>query len=302
MLSQETDLHHLTNRNNLSIQNIHLLYFTYPNKGKTRERAMKRELTVAVVLLAAASGQVAAQTPDQLAELRAVRAELARVEADLRKAAACATGTQTVNATLRRRVVWMPESQAQALGLELWTDTNGITPRIPITAAAPVTGAAVLGQSAPITQSTVGAFAAPTTVLQSQPLGGSVLSSAPIQTFSAPVQTFSAPIQTFAAPVQTFSAPVQTFAGGAAVNYAPSSFGYVNSAGVGFVQSTAALGMDNNPHLQEQLPYFRSSWVARSPLQAYETVQFRGTDASTTPHGGHPYVVYPYHARWATRR
>ena len=69
---------------------------------------MKRELTVAVVLLAAASGQVAAQTPDQLAELRAVRAELARVEADLRKAAACATGTQTVNATLRRRVGWWP--------------------------------------------------------------------------------------------------------------------------------------------------------------------------------------------------
>jgi hypothetical protein len=296
MLSQETDLHHLTNRNNLSIQDTYIIYFTYPNNGKPRERDMKRELTMAVVLLAAASGQVEAQTPVQQAELREVRAELARVEAELKKAAACCTGTQTVNATLRRRVVWMPESQARAMGLELWTNENGITPRIPMTAAAPVTGASLLGQS------TVGAFAAPTTVLQSRPLGGSILSSAPIQTFSAPVPTFSAPIQAFSAPVQTLSAPIQTFAGGAAVNCAPSAFGYANSTGVGFVQSTAALGMDNNPHLQEKLPYFRSSWVARSPLQAYETVQFRGTAASTTPHGGHPYVVYPYHARWTTRR
>ncbi len=249
---------------------------------------MKRELTLAVVLLATVSGQVDAQTPEQQAELRAVRAELARVEAELKKATACATGTQSVNATLRRRVVWMPESQARAMGLELWTDENGITPRIPMTAEAPVTGASVLGQS------TVGA-AAPTTMLQLQLPIGSVLSSPPVQTFSAPIQTFAALVQTFAAPVQTFDA-------GSGVIFAPSSFGYANSAGVGFVQSTAALGMDNNPRLQEQLPYFRSSWVARSPLQAFETVQFRGTDASTTPNGGHPYVVYPYHARWTTRR
>jgi hypothetical protein len=302
MLSEESDLHHLTNRNSLSIQNIHASQTSHFNNAKTEERDMKHELTLAAVLVAAVSGQVTAQTTDPQAELRAVRAELSRVEAELKKAAACATRTQTLDATLQRRVVWMPESQARAMGLQLWTDANGNTPRIPITAAAPVTGASAFSQSAPIMQSTVGALAAPTTVLQSQPVAGSVLSSAPIQTYAAPLQNYAAPLQTYSAPIQTYSAPVQTFGTGGIVNYATPSFGYATSAGAGFVQSTAALGMDNNPHLQEKLPYHRESWVARSHRQAYETVQYRGTAADTTPHGGHPYVVYPYHARWAFRR
>lgn len=245
---------------------------------------MRRELTLAIALALTATGQIMAQDAAQRVadktkqtELQEVRSELERLRTELKE---CSTGTQSINATTRRRVVWMRESQARAMGLEFWKDKDGNTPRIPVTDETPVTGASVLSQSAFPAVSGAGIVAAPATVLSA----------------SAPV--LSSPLVT--GPVIS-SAPIQTYASGGVVTYGTSAYGIASAGGVA-VQSTAALGMDNNPHLQEQLPYYRNSWVARTPLQAYETVTYRGTVASTTPTPDHPYVIYPWHARWTFRR
>lgn len=247
---------------------------------------MRRELSWAMALIVTFGGAVTAQDSD----LQAMRAKLQQIQEQLRRLENCANETSNVqsnvqtldvNATTRRRIVWMRESQAQAMGLELWKDENGVTPRVSVAADTPVSGASVLSNSIPAVSSNATVFSAPST-------------------FAAPVQTFAAPVQTFAAPVQTFAAPVQTFAAGGVATSASSASLYVASNGL-VVQSTAASGADNNAFLQEAVPYYRQSWVARSPEQAYETVTFHGRKASTTPNEDNPYVIYPWQARWSFR-
>lgn len=267
---------------------------------------MRREITLSVVVLAAAACPLMAQNPDQSAEMKALRAEIEQLETELK---ACAADTQSVNATLQRRVVWMPESQARAMGLTLWQDANGNTPRIPMTAGSATSGVSQLSQSAPVTLSTSNLLAPATTVLSSQVLpsqvaGTSVIAGAPIQTFNTGTALGFAPSSIGymnSASTGFVAASSIGYVNSAGVGFAPSSTGCVNS-GAGFVPSTAPLGMDNNPYLQDRLDYYRSSWVARSPAQAYETVQFRGTAGSTTPNASNPYVIYPWQARWTTRQ
>lgn len=218
----------------------------------------------------------ASATPQNSAEsstLQAMRSQLAQLQEQLRQMEAnCSNQVQSqdVNATTRKRIVWMRESHARAMGLELWKDENGVTPRVAVAADTQVSGASVLSNGVPTTQ-----FSAPTTF--SAPTVLSTPTSAPT-VLSAPVQTLSNGVVTYS------SAPT-----------------FYSSGGAVAVQSTAALGMDNNPYLQQTMPYFRNSWVARDPLQAYETVRYHGTEASTTPNKDHPYVIYPWQARWSFR-